>query len=239
MKISIITPGGGRPQAFALCEKYMARQTVWKEHEIQWIVVDDNEKDPVRCTMGQEHIFGALPWRFGINTLRYNLDAGIKAATGDYLFVIENDDYYKPQYLEVYLSLLQHADLVGFGDVTYYSLRTRSFREMKNFQHASTCQTAWRKSYTPYILHAVHAGEPYPDLTIWGQARAAKRKYLLALGQDLCVGIKSTPGRGGIGIGHRADDFIPDNATHAKLKELLGPQDAEVYIKMMGEMRER
>lgn len=234
--ITLITTGGGRPEAFKLCEKYVARQTY--KGDVQWIVADDNPNDPVKCTMGQEHIFGALPWKMGFNTLRYNLAAAIPLIKGEYIFIIENDDYYAPKYIEVFLDFLKHAQMVGECDVTYVSLRSRGYKEMKNYQHASTCQTAFRRSYLPIFERAVHSGNQFFDIFLWNTARLQGHKTLLFSGMNLCVGMKGLPGRSGIGVGHTDNDFIPDK-DFIKLKQLIGPEDAKPYIQMVNSDKPR
>lgn len=232
--ITLITPGGGRPQAFALCERFMSKQTIWGKEDIQWIVADDNEKDPVVCTLGQEHIFGGLRWKSGINTLRYNLAAALPLIKGDEIFIIENDDLYKPQYLEVMSSFLKQADLVGFTNVTYYSLATKGFMEMHNQQHASLCCSAFKKTYLPHFERALHSGEQFFDIKLWGNARRARHKYLLFSGMDnISVGIKGTPGRSGIGVGHeQTAPFIAD-PHFVKLAELVGNEYVQDYKNML------
>lgn len=230
--LTLITPGGGRQKSFELCEKYMKRQTIWGKIPIQWIVADDNKADPLKCSLGQEHIFGALPWKPGFNTLRYNLAAAVPLVKGQFVAIVENDDYFRSNYLEVYLEFLKHCDLIGSTNVTYYSLKSpRGFKEMKNFQHASTTQTAFRKSYLPHFERAIHSGEQYFDLFLWGAAHRFKHKFILFHGMDLCVGMKCVPGRGGIGCGHTDNDFIAD-PNFIKLKQLVGPEDAQPYIEM-------
>lgn len=231
--ITLITPGGGRPEAFALCEKFMARQTIWND-EIQWIVADDNEKDPVKCTMGQEHIFGSLKWKPGINTLRYNLAAAIPHIKGEQVYIIENDDNIKPHYLEVLSGFLKNCVLVGYCDVTYYNLALRGFKEMNNFQHASLCCTAFHRSYLGHFEKALHSGEQFFDLRLWGNARRGKHKYVLFSGMgDLSVGMKGLPGREGIGFGHTAHPTEFTNDSHfVKLKQLVSEEDAKAYIEL-------
>src|SRR5689334_20708248 len=107
----------------------MKDQTIWSD-KIQWIVADDNPDSPIECTMGQTHIYGDLKWKPRINTLRYNIAAALPHVTGDVIFIIENDDAYKPQYLETMLSFFNVAVLVGYCDVTYYSMKVRGFMEM-------------------------------------------------------------------------------------------------------------
>ncbi len=234
MDITLITPGGGRAEAFSLCEKYMAAQTIWS-NDIQWIVADDNIDSPVECTMNQEHVFGDLKWKPKYNTLRYNLAAALTVAKGDVIFIIENDDHYKPQYLETMFSFFKVTQLVGYCDVTYYSLSMRGYMEMNNFQHASTCCTAFHRSYIPHFEKALHSGEQYFDIKLWGNARRGKHKYVLFSGMgDLSVGIKGVPGRDGIGVGHLdTSPFTPD-PQYVKLKQLVGDEYMKIYKDMHG-----
>ncbi len=218
--VTLVTPTGSRQKAFELCEKYMARQTY--KGSLQWIVVDDSPKNPTKCTMGQEYIVGPKEWKPGINTQRFNMDAALPHIKGDYIFVIEEDDYYKPDYIETYLDFLKHADLVGEGDVTYYSLKVKGFKEMQNYLHASTCQTAFRKSYLPAFERALHSGEKFFDILLWNTARSLKHSYIMFHGLHLCVGMKGLPGRSGIGFGHtNTVEFTPD-PQYVKLKQLVG-----------------
>lgn len=231
--VSIITTTGSRPEAFALCEKYIARQT-WKGN-IQHIVVCDNWRNPTQCTLGdiQEFYRSPLEWKPGINSQRYSLALGISKVKGDYVFIWEDDDAYKPQYLEVMLDQLKYAPIVGECGVTYYSLLTKGFMEMGNNRHASLCQTAFKKGYIHMFEKAVHSGEIYIDIALWGKVHSNKQPHILFSGQNLCVGMKGVgKGRAGIGVGHRGNEFTFDTG-YTKLKQLLGEEDAKPYIKMM------
>ncbi len=229
MTISLITVGGGRPEAFALCEQYMKRQTLKPD---QWIVVDDEVENPIKCTMNQEYFMGPLKWTRGINTQRYNLDLALTKVKCDHVYIIENDDHYKPEYLEVYLDFLIHCAAVGECDTVYYSLKEKSYRYMRNFEHASTCQTAFRKSASPFFSRAIHSGDLYFDITFWKNCLGPSVKHILFNGMKLCVGIKGMPGRPGIGVGHRPAQFTAD-PDGSKLTELLGA-DAKLYSKYLG-----
>jgi hypothetical protein len=231
MSISLITTTGSRPAAFELCEKFMARQTY--KGEIQWIVVDDSPKNPTKCTMGQQYVVGPKEWKPGINTQRYSLDVALPLVKGDYVFIIEDDDRYAESYLATYVDMLKHADIVGEGNVTYYSLKVKGFKEMGNLNHASTCQTAFRRNQLGAFERAVHSGEKYFDILYWNTLRANKSRYILFHGLSLCTGMKGLPGRGGIGFGHtNTHEFTPDS-NFVKLKQLVGEEDAKLYINMV------
>lgn len=228
--ITLITTTGWRPKAFELCEKYIARQTY--KGPVQWIVVsDDNPEKPTKMNMGQEYYQSPKIWRPGINTQRLSLDLAITKIKGDYIFIIEDDDWVGPTYIETYLDILRHAPLIGECDTTYYSLRVRGYKNMENFKHASLCQTAFKKEYLPWFDRAVNAGTLFVDIELWGTARNKGHKYILFNGPKLAYGMKGLPGRDGIGYGHtNTHEFISD-PQFVKLKQLLG-EDANAYIDM-------
>lgn len=228
--VTLITPTGSRPEAFKLCEKFMARQTF--KGSIQWIVVDDSPKNPTVCTMGQEYYVGPLEWSEGINTQRYNLALGLSKVKGDYVFIIEDDDNYQSEYIEVYLDFLKRAFLVGEGETFYYSLKEEAYKPMLNYKHASLCQTAFRKGAIPFITKAIHSGEVYTDIVIWNRAKQGNIKHILFNGMNLCTGIKGFVGRTGIGVGHRPADFIPD-PDHRVLRQLVR-NDYNLYKPFLG-----
>jgi glycosyltransferase involved in cell wall biosynthesis len=232
MSVTYITTTGYRPQAFALCEKYMARQTY--KGEVQWIVVDDgSDSNPTKCTMGQQYVRGPKQWKPGINTQRYSLDAAIPLVKGDYVLIIEDDEWWHPTYVETYVDFLKYADLIGEGEATYYSLKVKGFKEMNNYTHASLCQTGFNKKYLPVFERAVGSAEKFIDIVLWNLARANRHKYMFFHGLKLCVGMKGLPGRDGIGYGHtNTSEFIKDS-NWVKLIELVGKDDAQAYIKMV------
>ena len=67
--ITILTPTGARPEGFALCEKYIAGQTVLQYFNLDWIVVDDCYPE-TKCTMGQRYVRATRDWNKDINTQR-------------------------------------------------------------------------------------------------------------------------------------------------------------------------
>ena len=225
--ITLITPTGFRPEAFALCVKYMKRQT-YKE-EIQWLIsLDDNanfEKPEMPENWNVELIVNYKKWRPGFNTQRLSLDHSLAFIKGDLIINIEDDDWYSPTYLDTYVALLGLADAVGIGNSKYYNLKTSSYKEMQNYAHSSLCQTAFRKELLPVFEQAINSGEKYIDIEFW---RLATNKLILSE-FDQCIGIKGLPGRPGIGVGHRPDDtFIPDYEME-QLTKWIGRKDAEAY----------
>jgi len=230
-KITLITCTGSRPEAFELCQKYMAEQTVPYD---QWIVVHDGI-DAEQAQEMQENYphfelhAGPRLWREGLNTHRFNMEEALKHVTGDYIFVIEDDDYYAPEYLAEMLKLLKSADMVGLSNNKYYNLSIPGWKEMGNFKHSSLCTTAMRASVLPLLQRAVDSGDLYFDMVLWQLAQAHRLNTLFKANSTLSVGIKGMPGRTGIGAGHRFSGFsIDPNAS--KLTEWLGQEASSVYL---------
>lgn len=224
--LTLITPTGGRPECFAQCERYMQRQTIWGKEKIQWLVVDDSEPRTV-CTLGQTYLRGIKDWQPNINTQRYNLDTAVPHIKGDKVFIIEDDDWYHPEYLESYSVLLDKFPIVGEFNAKYYSVTKQAYKEMRNFEHASLCQTAFRTEHTSLFNYAIHSGNLYFDIDFWGFVTKNNLPYCAITNKNLCIGMKNLPGKGGIGVGHTQKDYIYD-ANHARLRSWIG-DDVSFY----------
>lgn len=225
--ISLITCTGSRPEALKLCEQYIINQTF--RGPIEWIIVDDSsEKLPANRTI-KNHITdlkiryfrGPRKWEEGLNTQRFNMEEAIKHVRSDYVFFLEDDDLYKPRYIDIMLNLLWYADIAGEAKSKYYHLGIPGFKEMHNYRHASLCQTAIKRSLLPMVKAAVDSGELYFDIHLWNQVHANRIPYILLAESNLVIGIKGMPGRAGIGVGHKNKDYLLDPGL-VKLKEWCG-----------------
>lgn len=201
--LTLLTATGCRPKAWALCERWMMAQTY--AGAVHWIVVDDGqEPQPVTFSRAGWTLTFVRPlpvWKSGQNTQARNLLAGLQAVhSSDRLLVIEDDDYYSPKWLERADQALENAELVGESRARYYNLITRTGRQLQNTTHASLCSTAMRGAAIETFRKVCQPGVKFIDLNLWKQHPS---KYLFE-GRDV-VGIKGLPGRGGIGMGHRAD----------------------------------
>lgn len=215
--VTLVTCTGARPEAFAICEKLIAAQS---RRPSQWIVVDDGP-EPTTCTQGQEYFRGPQIWKEGFNTQRANMDLALKYVKGDYVLIIEDDDWYHPAYIYSMCSYLEHLDLVGLSDSRYYHLQVPGHLTRRNFEHASLCQTGFRAQLLPELLKAIHSGELFFDVNLWAKAQNQGIPFGLAANTGLSVGMKGLPGRAGIGAGHKLRGYAYD-AGHSKLKEWLG-----------------
>lgn len=224
--LTLLTATGCRPQAWALCERWMMAQTYGGP--VKWIIVDDGEQpQPVTFFRPGWDIVFVRPqpfWKPGDNTQARNLMAGLEMVhSSDRLVIIEDDDHYSPRWLEVVAKHLERAELVGEYRARYYNVATKQGRQLNNTQHASLCATAMRGAAIETFRKVCRPGVQFIDLTLW---RSHPSRMLFA-GQDV-VGIKGLPGRGGIGMGHRREFRGVDDKDGALLRQWVG-KDAEAY----------
>lgn len=202
-----------------MCERWMARQTY--SGPLQWVVVDDCEPATV-TTMGQDVLRPEPRWN-GSHTLARNFKAGLRAAKHDAVIVIEDDDWYSPEYVQMVVNRLESQPvmtLCGERPSRYYNVRTRCYRLPGNEKHASLCQTAFRLELIPRVL-TVLGDDSWIDLRLWWKIPGEL--------YDGCnvVGIKGLSGRAGVGIGHR-DGGTPDPELTV-LRSWIG-DDVEEYV---------
>lgn len=210
--ISLITPTGGRPEAFHLLEYHMSRSNF--NGQFQWIVVDDF--DPATpTTLGQNVIRAEPRWQPGKITMCRNILVALDAVRFDKVLFIEDDEAYLPDYLDTMYQALETCDLVGLIPARYYNVATRKFREIRNVKHASLCQTGIRRAMFPRVRELCKLGNPFLDLQLW-----TSRGNLIV--RDDVVSIKGLPGRPGIGIGHKKSDGWAADPELKQLTKWLG-----------------
>ena len=230
MNLTVVTPTGARPEAFKLCERWMARQTL-QPH--QWIVMDDETPQTV-CTMGQEYIF--CPQFKGrmslLNKISFLISSG--KVTGDGLVFIEDDDWVTPTWLQFCSEQLEHFDMIGEGISTYYNVRHRFWIQYQNMRHSSLCSTAIRTELLPEVLKLCDTTtnkDPFLDQRIWidgGGIKCRKKIFHPDKRRDV-VGIKGMPGRPGYNVGHgKNEQGAVFDRSLAKLYSLIG-KDADYY----------
>ena len=218
--LTLLTATGARPGAWAICERLMERQDY--AGPVRWVVVDDGPV-PQPVTFAREgwtlEVIRPEPfWQKGQNTQARNLSAGLDAIGADErVVVIEDDDYYAPEWLSAVDGWLQSHDLVGESYARYFNVRTGMGHAHRNNQHASLCATACKGKGLVALRKAVANRRTFIDMDLWGRCRGKLRR------SNLTVGIKGLPGRGGIGGGHREDYGHPMN-----LRDWLG-EDASIY----------
>lgn len=218
--ITLITPTGGRPEAFALCEQYVGRRKT--DLSIQWIIVNDFDDAP--HLMATDIIRPQPRWKEGDKTLGRNIMAAAEHIQSDFVLFIEDDDWYHPSYFQTYYDALQNHDMVGQGAAKYYNVATTQYMIHTNQKHASLCQTGIRTETLLKNLHCFEGDYPFHDLALW---RSECNKVIEPV-SNLCIGIKGMAGRAGLGMGHRQDLSLSKDHNFAMLHKWIG-DDAENY----------
>jgi len=223
--LTLLTATGMRPEAWAICERLMLRQTY--DGPVRWIIVDDGEI-PQPITFRRENwiinlICPEPAWQPGQNTQARNLAAGLEHVR-DYerLVIIEDDDNYDSEYLETVDGWLDRADLVGESMARYFNVATGTGKQLQNRNHCSLCSTAMKGPGLVAFRRAVAKNKKFIDMELW---KMFKGKTLISLASWHVVGIKGLPGRDGIGCGHR---MTGGAQSIGMLREWIG-DDAGIY----------
>lgn len=220
MSITIITPTGGRPQAFALLARWVARQTY--RGSIQWLCVDD-VSPAMPCPPGVQVIYPTPLWEPGQNTQARNLLAALPHVRHDRIAILEDDDWISPSYLETLAARLEQAPLVGEQRARYYNVGTREYHIYSNLKHSSLGQTGFRREMLPAFEEILKAGAKFLDIELFRRHRGA-----LFPPSGIHVGMKGMPGRPGIGTGHRPHAGWANDKDLVTLDLWIG-EDAEQY----------
>ena len=158
--IILITPTGSRQAQINLCKLWMQRQTY--KGEVAWIIVDDAYPRTIENVTRQGwdvvKIYPEPRWITGMNTQARNIAAGVNEALKHKdikaIFIIEDDDYYKPYYLDEMMQRLNGFDLIGEMKTIYYNVLTRQHVTNPNTIHASLFQTAFTLNALPQLEKA-------------------------------------------------------------------------------------
>lgn len=224
--VTIITPTGGRPEAFRLCQRWLFRQVGLDN--VQWIVVDDvEEATPVERFPGWEiTVLRPRPfWELGVKTLPRNLLAAIPHIKHDRLVIAEDDDHYASGWVRLQLNRLEEHALVAETDSRYYNVRDRCYLDCQNTDHGSLFQTAMRIEMVEILRNACESGDHWVDLNVWRNVSFHNARLFPHSGG--AIGIKGLPGRAGIGCGHR-DSIGAVDVDGSVLRRWIG-SDAEAY----------
>jgi len=223
--IALITPTGGRPKQTKLCAKFMKHQDY--EGEVLWVIIDDvvpvSTDNIARDGWEVIKLFPKPSWNKGQNTQSRNLLVGIeevKKYDVEVIFIIEDDDYYCPQYLSMMMEKISGYDVAGQMYTVYYNPVFRGWLQNGNWKHASLFQVAFTSNILPIFELTCQMRRGFIDMNFFRQV--LDKKVNLFDGHDLAVGIKGLPGRTGIGMGHRAEIRMNPDPEFIKLKELIG-----------------
>lgn len=232
--LTLLTATGARATAFAQCAKYMARQDY--AGPVRWVIVDDGPSAtplPVARDGWSIEVVRPTPlWTPGDNTQGRNLRIGIeKALDGSdddlRLVVIEDDDWYAPQWLSAINAALDDADLAGEQSARWYNVAFARYGESDAYKHASLRASGVKGAGVALLRDVVTRPVKLFDMELWRSAARLPRRLMPT---SLTVGVKAMPGRGGIAAGHDGKIGYRDEQG-AVLRRWFG-DDAELYMQM-------
>ena len=203
--------------------------------QVTWIIVDDADPRTTDCVKvgfngwDIRKIYPKPQWQEGENTQCRNLLAGLteleKMQGVEAVLIIEDDDYYRPNYIEEMAKRMGDYDVIGETHTIYYNVNNRTYCKNNNSYHSSLFQVAFNPRCIEQIKESCYIKtHEYIDLRIF---QLVSNVGLFRAG-DLAVGMKGMAGRGGIGVGHvmrGIDDF-----HMKKLQSLIG-DDFRAYEK--------
>lgn len=235
MSITCLTVTGDRPEAFELCRQWMDSQTVKPD---QWLVIDDGfDPMPKSLQTNMEYVRRNPTGSEG-HTLVPNLLTALPYIKGDKILIVEDDDWYGPEYIHTMSYYLDVYDLVGEGAARYYLTPLMLFRRLHNKYHSSLCQTGFTRKVLPTFEKCI-PGNPYVDSRIW--AANVPNRYVFMDESDklhLHCSMKGLKGRKGIGEGHNATAHNINYQLDVGLNQLItwvGEANARIYMKHVGQ----
>jgi hypothetical protein len=227
--LTLITPTGDRPEAFALCQRWMQAQTY--TGPLEWFIVNDGNTPLVRTIHRPwgVHFLQEFPrWEPGRNTQASNIRAALEHIAADArVLVIEDDDHYHPNYLAHMNAMFEHADLIGERFARYYNVREKWGKQHTNGQHSSLAATGMQRNALAYFRTLLTSNHlKFLDMALW--KLACKR---MLTDNHLVTGIKGMPGRAGIGSGHGSIEKTGHADPHGVLlRSWIGAEDAKAYL---------
>lgn len=240
--IVLITPTGARPGQFNMCQAWMKRQTY--PGKVVWIIVDDaipRSTDLVGEDFKPEwtivKVYPTPYWQYGQNTQSRNITAGLNVMSQNFnekdieaIFIIEDDDYYRANYLERMMARFGSFKVLGEMNTVYYNVFWRNYFVNRNTSHSSLFQIA----LIPEMLSLFRSclNEKFIDFKFYEKLHAQQYVFRGEIGffneSNLALGMKGMPGRAGIGAGHgKLMNMFPDYRLQFLISQIN--EDAKYY----------
>jgi len=135
------------------------------------------------------------------------------------ILFIEDDDYYKNNYISKMTKELDEYDAVGLSRVIYYHIRGY-YAKLSNVFHSSLCSTGIRTYLLDKVKEAMKKEDVFVDLKLWEILRKENFKIKM-IDEPLCIGMKGWPGKHGIGRGHSILWNYDLDSDYSKLSYVL------------------
>jgi hypothetical protein len=221
MRIGVIIPTrGDRPKLLDNAIRMMLGQTLRPVH-VEFVC--DEPSSPTvkditkRYRLGYERIQKACP----------NLDL---------IALVEDDDYYRPEYLETMAAEWDkrgRPDLFGTTYTVYYHLRLRRWFIMNHLERSAAMNTFIRPGLS---IDWCPDSEAYTDLHLWMRSNLKDKGKLFTPPTHLSIGMKHGIGLcGGKNHNDRLDRFVNCDASGDFLRANVDESSLDFYNKIMEE----
>ena len=234
--ITCITPTRDRSHIFPEIVTCINNQTVKPD---KWIIVDDGTKplsdDILSLSNVQvDYIRMPIPPKH-LKTHTINARAGLHRVSEGSVFIIDDDDYYAPTYIEKMSEYLSDHDIVGTSKEIEYSLHIDGgYQEINRHRFTTNHHTGFNTSILNHIYDVIdNSDDPRMDLLVWDHIK--KNTYVKwampVFNPYICVSFKQWPDvHNGYCKNHRKS-FLGSSDPHLiSLKNLLG-SDFDRYAK--------
>lgn len=233
MTITCITPTGDREDSFKEIVTCINNQTVKPD---KWIIVDDGVtplgKDTIDTIEVPYSIIRLAPVNY--HSLSRNLLYALDVAPDGHIIIVEDDEWYGPDYIQQRCNELKTVQLTGDRYRYRYSLSNGgTWGISRNSSFSCLHSTAFRSDIKKKVYEAIAASDKHDaDVRIWNAIKADNNlTYCVqANTKPYMVTIKAWPtGRAGTMGLHRRPLGNNDKGL-VKLQEWLG-NDFERYSK--------
>jgi len=155
--------------------------------------------------------------RLGFETLRHEVDC---------VLIMENDDYYCPNYIESMVygwDKMNRPEIFGINSTIYYHIKTKEYRILQHNKRASLMSTLIS---TNARFEWCADNEVFLDIKLWGQLEGATVKQ--DLDRPLAIGIKHGQGLCG-GTGHTTLRYKETDSDDSYLKQRVTEDSFNFY----------
>ena len=249
--ITIITPHRDRTEQLELVIQCINRQTLKPD---KWIIVDDGMQRVPPQVISKSFVPIQYIWypRQYTKSASQNSLLAMQKVTTNKCIVIQDDDYYPPNYIQTISNLLQDKQNLFLGNSAWYIYRLstgyyiiRDGQKMKNscfvqFQWHSAAFAGRRLRQDLIKYFSQHKGQNRPPDVLAQELinKAGYEKLFPDLGGASCISLKDygVGAPGWMGDHRRNNQAIRDTDDFSKFKEWLGC-DWIRYKKYLGRLR--
>lgn len=163
----LVTTTKNRPVAFNHLATLVKRMDGAEYHD--WLVVTDGDTEDYKFPKNKRF---RLIERDNSEDIYPSLNHNLLCAldnVGDHdkIVLLEDDDWYSPNYLKETEKMLDRADLFGWCEDFYYHVLSRRPQRLHNQDYASLAATAFKPSVIPYLKACCERGDYAIDWRLW------------------------------------------------------------------------